>query len=75
MRSKISLKNIDIGIEVAILSGQGDEIYMVQYSVTAESNGLSRGKDHWMYSLGNSNTYCTKKKERGNYLENKYCSC
>ena len=41
--------------------------------VTAESHSLSRGKGHWMYSLGNLDTYCTKRKETGSYLENKYC--
>ena len=26
-----------------------------------------------MYGLGNLDTYCTKRKETGSYLENKYC--
>ena len=48
-------------------------MYMVQYSVTAEFNGLSRGKGHWIYSLSNLDTYCIKKKEIRSYLKNKYC--
>ena len=48
-------------------------MYMVQYSIMAKSNGLSRGKDYWIYGLGNLDTYCTKRKKIESYLKNKYC--
>ena len=47
-------------------------MYIVQYNVTAEFNGLSSDKDHWTYGLCNLDTYCTKKKKIGSYLKNKY---
>lgn len=43
---------------------------MVQYSVMVESKDLFRNKDHWMYGLDNSDTYCTKKKDIESYQEN-----
>ena len=33
-------------------------------TVTNEFNGLSKGKDHWMYGLGNLDIYYTKKKKK-----------
>ena len=41
-------------------------------SITAKSNDLSRSKGHWIYGLGNLDTYCIKRKEIKSYLENKY---
>ena len=46
---------------------------MMQYSITAESNDLSRDKGHGMYGLGNLDTHCPKRKKTGSYLKNKYC--